>query len=337
MSHIRVTQIGSLPHHNVDSAIEYSLQHEIPFFPQIPKARPQEFMVQQALEHLPGLQVSDKMECLIELKTWLKNKDNYQKKLDKAFESENYDEFSPGPELSSCWKAFLFELEERDIKTAKIQIAGPFTSQLVCKLTDGDTIKDLPELQSQVFKTIWAQAMCMYNQVKNTGVKEVIFFLDEPALYFLGQDQASFSAYLQELRILIMALKKAGAKTGIHCCSNTSWESLLTLPISYLSIDVELSLDSLLLRKEQLVKFIEDGGKLSLGIFPTDKKSQVTLNHHLTRPLHDLETILGKKYVDCLKDDMIITPACGLAYHNAAKAEEVFEFLNVEKEEVLGS
>lgn len=32
-----VTQIGSLPYDNVDSAVEYSLRHDIPFLPELPK------------------------------------------------------------------------------------------------------------------------------------------------------------------------------------------------------------------------------------------------------------------------------------------------------------
>ena len=32
-----VTQIGSLPYENVDQAVDYSLQHDIPFLPELPK------------------------------------------------------------------------------------------------------------------------------------------------------------------------------------------------------------------------------------------------------------------------------------------------------------
>src|SRR4051794_21067651 len=53
------TGIGSLPHHNVDAALAYSLRFGIPFLPQIPMRNAWEFMIAQALEDLPGLRVDD--------------------------------------------------------------------------------------------------------------------------------------------------------------------------------------------------------------------------------------------------------------------------------------
>ena len=51
----RTTGIGSLPHHNIDTALEYSFQFGLPFLPQIPIRSPWELMITQALEGLPGL------------------------------------------------------------------------------------------------------------------------------------------------------------------------------------------------------------------------------------------------------------------------------------------
>ena len=54
----QTTAIGSLPHHNADAALEYSFRHGIPFLPQMPVRNPWEYMIPQALEGLPGLEVS---------------------------------------------------------------------------------------------------------------------------------------------------------------------------------------------------------------------------------------------------------------------------------------
>jgi hypothetical protein len=51
------TGIGSLPHHNIDAALSFSFKTGIPFLPQIPIRNPWEYMIAQALENLPGLQV----------------------------------------------------------------------------------------------------------------------------------------------------------------------------------------------------------------------------------------------------------------------------------------
>ena len=58
--------------------------------------------------------------------------------------------------------------------------------------------------------------------------------------------------YLQELRLLAAALHQAGALTALHCCSNTAWEAVLCLGFDYLSLDVRLSLGSLLRAKKEL-------------------------------------------------------------------------------------
>ncbi len=51
------TGIGSLPHHNIDAALAFSFQATIPFLPQIPIRNPWEYMIAQALEGVPGLEV----------------------------------------------------------------------------------------------------------------------------------------------------------------------------------------------------------------------------------------------------------------------------------------
>ena len=65
-----VTGIGSLPHHNVDAALEHSLRMGIPFLPQIPIRNPWEFMIAQALEGMPGLRPEPDGSVALNMDIW---------------------------------------------------------------------------------------------------------------------------------------------------------------------------------------------------------------------------------------------------------------------------
>ena len=91
-----------------------------------------------------------------------------------------------------------------------------------------------------------------------------MFFVDEPGLYAFSRNQPGHIVMLQELRILIMALKKRGARVGLHCCSDADWGALMGLGLDLLGIDARLSLRSLLQAGEALVTFVSMGGRFTL-------------------------------------------------------------------------
>src|SRR6478735_9027007 len=112
----RLTAIGSLPHHNIDTALEYSLKLGIPFLPQIPIRNPWEFMISQALEGLPGLQVEEDGNAILNLEVWKSQSHWLTQRLRAAF-SEGpgkkgaFSGFEPSASISSCWQPFLWELQ----------------------------------------------------------------------------------------------------------------------------------------------------------------------------------------------------------------------------------
>src|SRR5262245_60871506 len=80
-----ITQIGSLPHHNVDAAVSYALRSEVPFLPQIPIRHSREFMVAQALDGLPGLRVSETGQASLNLTDWNAGYPELERRLERAF------------------------------------------------------------------------------------------------------------------------------------------------------------------------------------------------------------------------------------------------------------
>jgi hypothetical protein len=345
LSALRTTGIGSLPHHNADTALEFSFKLGIPFLPQLPRRNPGESMIPQALEGLPGLQIDTDGTAILRLDVWQTQSQSFAQRLDHAFarqeDSPTLEEFEPTAEACSSWKPFLWELQERGQRVAKIQMAGPLTAQWAIRLTDGSRPDQHPELSTQIFKLILARATAMVSRLVTSGIQPICF-LDEPGMYAFSLSQPQHVLRRQELKLLIQTLRKAGAIVGIHCCSNTQWEALLSLGLDLLSIDTHLSLSHALATADgrALENFILGGGRLSLGVIPTEEA--VNIAQLDSRVIGDeILAILGHhweaqpKLAQRLLREALYTPACGLALQSISEAEvvlaklgEVYEYLN---------
>src|SRR4051812_41571970 len=84
------TAIGSLPHHNIDAALEFSFQTDIPFLPQIPIRNPWEFMIAQALEGMPGLAIDEDGTCRLDLDVWTGRCHAFNERLLTAFSQASH-------------------------------------------------------------------------------------------------------------------------------------------------------------------------------------------------------------------------------------------------------
>lgn len=333
------TGIGSLPHHNVDSALAYSFRMGIPFLPQIPIRNPWEFMIAQALEGLPGLQMETDGNVVLNIDIWASRAARMTKSLDDAFSRPSddalaFEAFEPSSAVSHSWQAFVWELEERGTPVAKVQIAGPMTAQWALRTRDGSLPEKQPELTRQIYHLVLARAISMIRRLRQIGTRPIIY-LDEPGLYGLDAGNPKHLLALQELRIMIQTLRKEGAQVGLHCCSNTNWSAVLGLGLDLLSIDASLSLQSLLGdgRAALLRGFIESGGALSLGVIPTGRPGLL----RSFQPAGDCERIRAtllqafspapggsegaEPLVSRILEEAIYTPACGLALQSVADAE----------------
>lgn len=309
------TGIGSLPHHNIDSAIEYSFRFDIPFFPQIPARNPNEFMLAQAMHGLPGLLCDSDGTVTVDVDVWNKNRG--------ALEGFQLKTLEPSSDFASCWRPFLWETIERKAPMVKAQIAGPLTCQWAAKLSDGTPIGSHPKIASQILKLITRRAETMVQSISKTGA-HAIFFIDEPALFALDKNNPQHGVALNELKILIGALKKQGATVGLHCCSNTAWKPILELGMDILSVDAALSLDGLLSHKKEFERFIDEGRRLSLGIVSTSNGKH---------PTHAADLV--KKLPIKALAQALLSPACGLAFKTPQECEQIYNDLRTIRAELL--
>jgi hypothetical protein len=333
----QTTAIGSLPHHNVDSSLQCSFSLSIPFLPQIPIRNPWEYMIAQALEGTPGLQAESDGTATINLGIWESRSARLENELTEAFQKAAtdpaaFEAFEPSAAISSSWQPFVWELEEREIKKAKIQIAGPLTSQWSVRTKDGEPLDRHPALAMQIYRLVLARALSMTRKLQSLGISPLLY-IDEPGLYGLMTSSAKFSVGIRELGIMIQTLRKEEVEVGLHCCSNTDWDAVLGLGVNVLSIDTSLSLRNLLTpaRLPKVEQFVQQGGRLSLGVIPTVRSSVL---HSL-----EVETLFSDllsafeaagarpEWVRKVLTQAIYTPACGLALHSVSDADLVLELL----------
>lgn len=340
---LRTTAIGSLPHHNTDAALTYSFKYGIPYLPQIPIRNPWEFMIPQALEGLPGLQLETEAQAILNVDVWRAESHRLEHRLKLAFSeipnassqdlAQRYESFEPSAAVLSCWQPFLWELQEQGRKLAKIQIAGPITSQWSLRLKDHSPADQLPELSTQIFRLLLAKSQALVHRLMAVQIQPILF-IDEPGLYALSLKQPKHVLCLQELKLMVQTLQKAGAWVGIHCCSNTDWSAVLKLGLDFVSLDTRLSLANALSTDQgkAMADFIQGGGRLSLGIIPTlqtlalptlDAKAisdeiLETFTKHWESHLHLVPQLLR---------EALFTPACGLALNTPSDAELILEKL----------
>ncbi len=328
------TMIGSLPHHNIDAALEMAFQVGVAFLPQIPIRNPWEYMIAQALEGVPGLQVEKDGSTVVDANIWVSRARGFDERLREAFENAKHPDafasFEPSAAASSSWQPFLWEIAERKVKVAKIQLAGPLTSQWALRLKDGSSLDKIPELSAQIYRLILARTLAMTRRLSMQGIQPVLY-LDEPALYGISRENPKHLMGLQELKLLIQALRKDDVTVGLHCCSNTDWSAILELGIDILSLDTRISLEPAL-RKPESLEFVRRGGRFSFGIVPTSLEAEIA------EKASDLVLEVKETFEDFWKgetrlirqalDTGIYTPACGLALRSPGDTETILSLLN---------
>lgn len=336
------TQVGSLPHVTVDASLQYAFRSKVPFLPQIPIKNPAEYMIPQALEGLPGLVSPGKGEVALDFESWKKHFPKKQEELEKVFQKaprskKVFDEYQPSDETYNCWRPFLWELNDRKVKFAKIQLAGPLTSQWALRLTDGTPADRFPEIGMQIFRLVLARATAMTRALREIDVTP-LFFVDEPGFYCLNKQSPRHLLGIQELKIFIQSLQKEQALVGLHCCSNTDWKTILGLGIDVLSIDTGLSLNLMAKNADEVRNYVTEGGRFSFGVIPTARGAADLEGFDLDLAFEKFQMdwydngITADELKGIVKKSFF-TPACGLALHRVEDTEIILgyqhEFANL--------
>ncbi|MCC7441213.1 MAG: hypothetical protein IT285_06260 [Bdellovibrionales bacterium] len=319
--------IGSLPHPSVDAALPFAFATTVPTLPQLPALGPEEFMVYQALEKLPGLSPGTGGVPTLNIDEWRAQATSFESRLNDAtshldHSGETLDEWEPTPGALRAWGPFVWELGERNAPTAKVQITGPMTAQWSVRLSDGTSVELLPRLTTQIFRLVLVRARCMARRLLSKGVQPILV-LDEPSLFALSLKNPRHVLALQELRVCVQALQKEGALVGIHCCSNTDWRTVYSVRPDLLSFDTALSLEQVLGPSDEVRAFLARGGRYAFGVVPTARKPDEAPQTSAIELWKNLEAKVLSLHAEPVLHPAFFTPACGLALLGVDEAEEI--------------
>ena len=333
------TTVGSLPLDDAREATQLILTYtpQIPAWVQLAK-RPQEGMLIQFNQGLPGIRVSDqKMYFDTEVPEFNDEVSHFYEDYLAAIDnhSPNLDPFSLTPEYAEGFGALIDALNQSDAKpiALKGQVTGPFT--LATSLTDekGKSAFYHPQLRDIVVKTLALKAAWQIQKLHLFDVP-VIISLDEPSLVGFGS-----SAYLgitandvqKDLNEITSFIHDRNAYVAVHCCENTDWSMLLEADIDILSFDAYSFFEKVLLYAAPLKTFIDRGGILAWGLIPTSN-SEYIQNETTSSLIDKWESHveqLALKGVDTTKaiEQSLITPSCGAGSLPADDALRVLELL----------
>lgn len=321
---LSTTGAGSLPHTQQELALQQALAVDVPYAPQLPRHSAAEYMLPQALVGLPGLRYDADGAATVSASVWARDGDAFNRRLDEALAGD-VSAFAPPPLSYVAWQPFLWEIEARKLAFAKTQLAGPTTLRWLVRLDDGRRCQAEPGLDRAIYRLVLARATAMVHAIRERGATPILC-LDEPGLFALDAAEPGHLVYLRELGLGISALRQAGALVALHCCSNTHWPSVLALGLDYLSFDVRLSLGPILRAQQELRAFAHEGGRLMLGIVPTNAAEPYDLDDLLATTgaaLHP-RAATGLPLGECL-----LSPACGLALRSIPETEQVFHDLRL--------
>lgn len=325
------TGIGSLPHKDVESALDLVFKYtpQIPFWPQLPKRDVREGMVAQFGENLPGL--------IITKEGLFFNPKDTEKELGIFYEriiAGDVDYFRISEDFGLGLHRFYQRLEKsdlKDIKFIKCQVTGPFT--FLASLSDekGVALLHNSVFMQVVLKALIMKALWQINLFKKFS-KKIILFIDEPYLSSFGSAYTPINRedVVRGLSELTASIKSKDILLGVHCCGNTDWSIFTDVTsIDIISFDAYGFLERLVLYADNLKDFFRRGGILCWGIVPTQEfTDKVTLGSLIKKVKDGIDTLVKKGLdKDLLFNNLLLSPSCGLGTLDIGKSEKIFGLL----------
>jgi len=263
------TGIGALPHTDPHEACEdvLTIFPEFPYVPTLPDRSQLESIVFNDSEQLPGRVIrNDRL-----LFDSSRDQTAAMEKVYLDFVEGNFADYGLHAEYAS---AFI-EMMTRAIPHAKVlkcQVTGPVTFGMQVVDADKRPIYYDAQLADVLSKMIALKARWCENEMKTrTGVPETLVVLNEPYLASLGSsvvpvDRDTVRAGWADISSMV----EGGL--GIHCCSNTDWEFVMSLNPSVISLDAYTTAREFLLYSDAVISYMEQGGVVAWGIVPSDNR-----------------------------------------------------------------
>jgi methionine synthase II (cobalamin-independent) len=328
--------IGSQPLKNHDEATRLIVGNvpQIPNWVQLP-VYPQEGMVEQYMEGLPGLVQEENRSYVNTADT------GFDEQVLAFFEAylaigeqgvaDDASPFALSPDRAPGFFSLLAALQSApgNLKAIKGQITGPITFCTAMQDHEKRAIFYHDTLRDAAVKLLALKAGWQAKKLSSFDVP-VIIFIDEPALAGFGSSEfisISRDDIMTCLDEVVDAVHGQEALAGVHVCANTDWSLLLDSQVDIINFDAHGYFDKFVLYGDLLKQFIASGRYLAWGLVPTLEVEMIeaatvdSLWQDWISKLKQLEAIgLDAEQV---KAQSFITPSCGTGSLTPALSEKV--------------
>jgi methionine synthase II (cobalamin-independent) len=306
LGHGLATTIGSLPHEDPRAAAAFVLERNprLPAAPSLPNRSGRERMIAQAAWGIPGVTVLSDGSLEVD-----------ERAIDpRAPLTEAGIEGDPFVGL----RAFLGAVAGR---------RGPIKLQLTGPVTLGIALLSVGVPAARAFavagNAVRARARAILTAAREAApMAPLVVFVDEPGL--TAAMDATFPLHPNGTIDLVsstLATIEPHATTGVHCCGTADWRVVLEAGPQILSLPVDMGAVQ---HVGAISAFLERGGWVAWGAVPTAGPLGATperLWQHLSAEWCELTQ--GGCDPVLLREQALITPACGLANHGEAQADLV--------------
>ena len=327
------TAIGSLPHPDVSAAIDFVFDStvDVPFWPQLPKRDFREWMVPQYGADLPGFRLDTERKRL-----QIDRGDDFVDQLTAFYEKvlDPEADFPLSPDYAPGYHAFVDRLAQEADKAdiVKGHVTGPLTFTLGLNLEDGRPVHADQELRQASIQLLARNAGWQARQLGKHANKGAVVFVDEPIYSALGT-AAYLSVKSEDVQSTLSevssAIRAEGGMTGVHCCGNADWETVLSSEIDILNFDAWGFASKLAIYPDHVAAFLERGGTLAWGIVPTNDEIGDATEQVIADKLDALVGEFAARGIDeaRLRHQSILTPSCGCGSLAMDQTEKVFGLL----------
>lgn len=299
------TGIGSLPHRNAQEAVGFALgaTPELPCIPTLPKRSPAEGMIAQAVVGIPGISVGQYGSLLVDAQ-----------RVDPQAEVTTDVEHGAFAGL----RAFL-ERTRGYQGSIKWQFTGPVTLGSALRRV-GVPAEVAFDVAMNAVRSHLASIHSLV-QRELPGCSQVVF-IDEPDLASLMDESFPIAPETAiDLMSGALAVIEGHATMGLHSCSSVDPAILAAAGPAILSIPVSANLTA---HAGALTGFLDRGGVIAWGVVPTHGPVMASAERSwkkLTALWCDL--VDGGCDAMRLRQQSLVTPACGLANHTETTADIV--------------
>lgn len=316
------TGIGALPHTDPRKACDdvLAIYPEVPYIPTLPARGILESIVFCDSPRLPGGMIVDDRLVV-------------DRSRDLAMEMEQIyldfvEQHTEPYALTSGYASGFVEMLGKTLcrpRILKWQLTGPVTFGMQVVDQDRRPIYYDEQFADILPKMLGLRARWCEQAMKTIPeVSRTLVVLNEPYLWALGSSVIPISrdAVISGWQDIASLLEDG---LGVHCCSNTDWEFVMSLSPSVISLDAYTGSCEFLLYMEALARYLESGGVVAWGMVPADYRIFAgESKQSLLQRYQEIRRQVTEYIPSGLFDSRsLITPTCGIRLADETGALEI--------------